>query len=74
MLEFMDTLNQELKRIKEDRIRQEKLIEHLLTQEARPSSSTKKLAKVNIPSTFSGLRKAKKVKEFLLEMDNYYDV
>ena len=27
-----------------------------------------------MPSTFSGLGKARKVKEFLLEMDNYYDV
>ena len=43
-------------------------------QGPRPSSSTKKLAKVNMPSTFSGLGKARKVKEFLLEMDNYYDV
>ena len=45
-----------------------------MMQGARPSSSTKKLAKVNMPSTFSGLGKARKVKEFLLEMDNYYDV
>jgi hypothetical protein len=27
-----------------------------------------------MPSTFSGLGKARKVMEFLLEMDNYYDV
>ena len=74
MLEFMDSVNQELKRGKEERDRQERLIEHLLLQGARPSSSTKKLAKVNMPSTFSGLGKARKVKEFLLEMDNYYDV
>ena len=45
-----------------------------MMQGARPSSSTKKLANVNMPSTFSGLGKARKVKEFLLEMDNYYDV
>ena len=43
-------------------------------QGARPSSSTKKLAKVNMPNNFSGLGKARKVKEFLLEMNNYYDV
>ena len=43
-------------------------------QGARPFSSTKKLAKVNMPSTFSGFGKARKVKEFLFEMDNYYDV
>jgi hypothetical protein len=74
MLEFINTVNQELKRRKEERDRQEKLIELLMMQGSRPSSSTKKLAKVNMPSTFSGLGKAKKVKEFLLEMDNYYDV
>lgn len=74
MLEFMDSVNQELKRGKEERDRQERLIEHLMMQGPRPSSSTKKLAKVNMPSTFSGLGKARKVKEFLLEMDNYYDV
>jgi hypothetical protein len=27
-----------------------------------------------MPSSFSGLGKARKVNEFLLEMDNYYDV
>ena len=27
-----------------------------------------------MPSIFSGLGKTKKVMEFLLEMDNYYDV
>ena len=43
-------------------------------QGARPSPSTKKLAKVNMPSTFPRLGKARRVKEFLLEMDNYYDV
>jgi hypothetical protein len=74
ILEFMDSVNQELKRVKEERDRQERLIEHLLMQGSRPSSSTKKLAKGNMPSTFSGLGKARKVKEFLLEMDNYYDV
>ena len=50
------------------------MIDLLMMQGARSSSSTKKLAKVNMPSTFSGLGKARKVKEFLLEMDNYYDV
>ena len=74
MLEFMDNMKQELKQVKEERARQDRLIDHLLAQNLRPSSSTKKLAKVNIPSTFFGLCKAKKVKEFLLEMDNYYDV
>ena len=31
-------------------------------------------SKVNLPSTFFGLGKARKVKEFLFETDNYYDV
>jgi hypothetical protein len=74
MLEFMDIVNQELKHGKDKRARQDKMIELLMMQRARPSSSTKKLAKVNMPTTFSGLGKARKVKEFLLEMDNYYDV
>jgi hypothetical protein len=43
-------------------------------QEPKSSSSVKKLAKVNMPSTFSNLRKTRKMKEFFLEMDNYYDV
>jgi hypothetical protein len=66
MLEFMDSVNQELKRGKDERARQDKMIELLMTQGARPSSSTKKLAKVNMPSTFSGLGKARKVKEFFI--------
>ena len=74
MLEFMDSMRQEIKRGKEKRARQDKMIELLMMQRARPFSSTKKLAKVNMPSTFSGLGKARKVKEFLLEIDNYYDV
>ena len=74
MLEFMDSMRQEIKRGKEERARQDKMIELLMMQGARPSSSTKKLAKVNMPSTFSELGRARKVKEFLLEMDNYYDV
>ena len=73
MLEFMDSVRQKIKRGKEERARQDKKIELLMMQGARPSSSTKKLAKVNMPSTFSGLGKARKVKDFLLEMDNYYD-
>jgi hypothetical protein len=31
-------------------------------------------AKVNIPSILSGFDKSNNVKEFVLEMDNYYDV
>ena len=49
MLEFMDSMRQEIKRGKEERARQDKMIELLMMQGARPSSSTKKLAKVNMP-------------------------
>jgi hypothetical protein len=66
MVEFMASVNQELKRGKDKRVRQNKMIKLLMMQGARPSSSTKKLAKVNMPSTFSGFGKARKVKEFLL--------
>jgi hypothetical protein len=34
----------------------------------------KKLAKVKLPNTIYGLCTTMKVKEFLLEVDNYYDV
>jgi hypothetical protein len=50
------------------------MIKLFMMQGARFFSSTKKLAKVNMPSTFSRLGKAKNVKEILLEIDNYYDV
>jgi hypothetical protein len=42
------------------------MIELLMIQGARPFSSTKKLPNVNKPNTFSGLGKAKKVKEIML--------
>ena len=70
MLEFMDSVNQELKHGKDERAREDIIIKLLIMQGIRPSSSTK----VNMPSIFSGLRKTRKVKEFLLKMDNYYDV
>ena len=73
MLEFMDPTNQELKHRKKERAWQDKMIKFLMMQCARPSS-IKKLAKVNMPSTFSELSKARKVKEFLVEMGNHYDV
>lgn len=41
---------------------------------ARPSSSTKKLAKVSMTSTCLGFDKVRNVKEFLLEVNNYYDL
>ena len=40
----------------------------------KPSSSTKKLVKLIISCTFFEFGKARKVKEFLLKMDNYYDI
>jgi hypothetical protein len=67
MLEFMNSVNQELKRGKDERARQDKMIELVMMQGARPSSLTKKLAKVNMPSTFSGLGKARKVKDHALQ-------
>ena len=45
-----------------------------MIQGVRPSSFTKKLAKVNMPNCFSGLGKASKVNKIVLEMDNYHDV
>ena len=74
MLKFMDSMRQEIKCGKEKRTQEDKMIELLMMQGIQPSSSTKKLAKVKMPSTFLGLGKARKVKEILLEMDNYYDV
>ena len=62
----MEFVNQELKCEKEERTRQDKMIELVIMDGARPSFSTKKLAKVNMLSTFYGLSKARKVKEFLL--------
>ncbi len=46
------------------------MVEPLIMQGARLSSWTKNLAKANMPSILSGLGKASKVKEFVLEMDN----
>ena len=43
-------------------------------QGARPFFWTKKLAKVNMPSILWWLGKGSKVRKFVLEMDNYYDV
>ena len=45
-----------------------------MMQSARPFFLIKKLAKVNMLSTFSGFGKARKVKKHLLEMDNHYNV
>jgi hypothetical protein len=50
------------------------MVEPLIMQGVRPSSRTKKLANVNMPSMLLGLGKPSKVKEIVLEMDNYYDV
>jgi hypothetical protein len=61
MLEFVDFGNQNLKCGKDERASQDKLIELLMMQGARPSSSTKKLAKVYMLNTFLELGKANKV-------------
>ena len=46
-----------------------KLVELLMMQGSRPSSSRKKLAKANMPSIFMGLGKERKVNEFVLGTD-----
>jgi hypothetical protein len=74
LLDFMDSANQELKQGKQKKACQDKLIEHSMMQRSKSSSSMKDLAKVNKISTFFGLGKARKVKEFHLEMANYYAV
>ena len=71
MLEFMDFVNQELKQGKENKARQDKINELLMMQGARPSSSRKKLVKVNMSSTFANLARQKMTKEkCVLELDN----
>ncbi len=74
MLEFINRVNKELKQSKKERVKQNKFIKRLMRQEARPSSLSKKLAKVNLPSAYSGFEKASKGNFFILEMNNYYDV
>ena len=36
--------------------------------------TVKKLVRINMPYTFSGLGQVRKIKEFLLKNDNYHDV
>jgi hypothetical protein len=48
MFEFMDYVNQELKQGEQEKACQDKLIERLIMQGPKSSSSVKKLAKVNI--------------------------
>ena len=50
------------------------MLKLFMVQGARLPSSTKKLAKVNMPSTYFGLGKSKEVKEFLLKIEIYYIV
>ena len=50
------------------------MIKPLMIKGIRLYSSTKKLAKINMSNTFSGLVKAKKWLEIVLKSDNYYDV
>ena len=54
--------------------RLDKMIKLLIMQGVRPSLSTKKLAEVNMPNTFFGLGKVRKVKKIMLEIANSYDV
>lgn len=54
-------MNQELKGGKGKKDQQDKMVKFLMMQGVRLTSSRKKLAKVNIPSTFSGLGKARKM-------------
>ena len=71
MREFMDSVIQEFKRGKQKMARQDKIIELLMMQGARPSSSTKKLAKVNMPNIFSRLGKTRNgQRKCVLELDN----
>ena len=50
------------------------MIKPLIMQDARPSFLIKKLSKVNMSSILSGFGMESKVKEFVLEMEKYYDV
>ena len=52
---FQYSVNQEIKCGNEERACQDKMIKLLMMQGARPFSSTKKLAKVKMPSTFYDL-------------------
>ena len=52
MLEFMDSMKQELKHGKEERAQQNKMIDFLKMKGTRLFSSIRKLAKVNMLSTF----------------------
>ena len=59
---FMNFLNQNLKTGKDKKAQDEKMIELLMMQGVRLSSSTKKLAKVYMPSTFLRFGKEDKMK------------
>lgn len=62
-------MNKKFKCGKHERARLDKMIKLLMMQGVRPSS-TKKLAKVYMPSTFCGLDKTKNMKDLMLGMDN----
>lgn len=70
----MASVNKEVKRDKVNKTWKNKMIEFLMKEGVMPSYSTKKLAKLNMPSTFSGFGKTIKMKEFLSEMDINNDV
>ena len=57
----MDSMNQELKGSKKKRAQQDKIVKLLMMQGVRLTTSKKKLAKVNMSSTFSRLGKARKM-------------
>ena len=70
MLEYTEFINQELKRRKSKKARQDKIMEIFMMQGARLSSLTKKLAKVNMSRTLSGLGKTRIRKKMCDENNN----
>lgn len=74
MHEFIDSTYKKLKCDKEKKGQTRQNDQLLMMQGIRPSSLTKKLAKVNMSNIFLELGKAKNVKIFVLELNNYYDV
>lgn len=50
------------------------MIDLLMVQGAMHPSPTTMFAKVNLPNTFSGIGKARKLTECLLKIENHFDV
>lgn len=59
---------------KRKKAQQDKMIDLFMIQGARHSFFAKKLAKVNMPNTFSRLGNEGKVKNIVFKMDNCYDI